>query len=100
MPTSSSGTPSAGCKLADGVTRDGAGYTPYVGRTLTGWPQTVLRRGEVIVRAGKLEAKPGSGTFLPRTGGEAAKPLGRLTADMDPERNFGAKLYQGQAEDG
>ena len=80
-------------QVADGVTRDGAGYTPYVGRTLTGWPQTVLRRGEVIVHAGKLEAKPGSGTFLPRSGGEAARPLQRLTADMDPERNFGAKLY-------
>jgi len=80
-------------KLADGVTHDGAGYTPYVGRTVTGWPGTVLRRGEVIVHNGKLTAKPGSGAFLPRTGGEAARPLKRLVADMDPARNFGAKLY-------
>ena len=58
--------------MADGVTHDRAGYTPYAGRTVTGWPETVLRRGEVIVRAGKLEAKPGSGAFLPRSGGEAA----------------------------
>jgi len=53
----------------------------------------VLRRGEVIVHNGKLTAKPGSGAFLPRTGGEAARPLKRLVADMDPARNFGAKLY-------
>ena len=79
--------------LADGVTHDGAGYTPYAGRTLTGWPDCVLRRGEVIVRAGRLEAQPGSGAFLPRSGGEAARPLQRVTADMDPARNFGARLY-------
>src|SRR5262245_55117896 len=81
-------------RLTDGVTQDGAGYTPYVGRTLTGWPETVLRRGEVIVRAGTLEAKPGSGQFLPRAAGEVARPLGRLAPDMDPARNFGAKLYR------
>ncbi len=78
--------------LADGALHDRTGYTPYAGRTVTGWPAVVLRRGEVIVREGKLEAKPGSGAFLPRTGGAAAAPLGRLSADMDPARNFGAKL--------
>jgi len=78
--------------LADNLMHDGARYTPYAGRTVTGWPSTVLRRGEVIVREGKLTAKPGSGTWLPRAGGAPAAPLGRLTADMDPVRNFGAKL--------
>ena len=78
--------------LADSTMHDGARYTPYAGRTVTGWPVTVMRRGEVIVRDGKLSAKPGSGTWLPRAGGAAAAPLGRLTADMDPARNFGAKL--------
>lgn len=72
---------------------DRTGYTPYSGRKITGWPETVLRRGETIVREGKLAAKPGSGTFLPRTGGAAAMPLNRPTADMDPARNFGALLY-------
>ena len=78
--------------LADNLMHDGARYTPYAGRTITGWPATVMRRGEVIVREGKLTAKPGSGAWLPRTGGPAAAPLQRLTADMDPARNFGAKL--------
>lgn len=79
--------------LADGVLHDRTGYTPYAGRTITGWPETVLRRGEAIVRQGKLEAKAGSGQFLPRTGGPAAAPRDRPTADMDPARNFGARLY-------
>jgi dihydropyrimidinase len=79
--------------LADGMTHDKTGYTPYAGRTLTGWPESVLRRGEVIVLKGKRKATPGSGSFLPRSGGEAARPLQRLAPDMDPARNFGAKLY-------
>lgn len=78
--------------LTDGTFHDRTGYTPYVGRTVTGWPETVLRRGEVIVRERKLNARPGSGAFLPRSGGWAATPLGRLTADVDPARNFGAHL--------
>jgi dihydropyrimidinase len=52
----------------------------------------VLSRGRVIIDDDKCLANPGSGKFLARSGGEAAKPTGRLVADMDPERNFGAKL--------
>jgi dihydropyrimidinase len=78
--------------LADGMTHDRTGYTPFAGRTVTGWPETVLRRGERVVEKGKLTARPGSGMFLPRTGGPAAAPRGALTADMDPARNFGARL--------
>jgi dihydropyrimidinase len=78
--------------LTDATMHDRAGYTPYAGRTITGWPVVVMRRGEVIVDDGKLMAKPGSGVWLPRPGGVPAAPLGRLTADMDPARNFGAKL--------
>jgi dihydropyrimidinase len=78
--------------LGDAMMHDRAGYTPYAGRTITGWPVAVMRRGEVIVSDGKLMAKPGSGAWLPRPGGVPAAPLGRLTADMDPARNFGAKL--------
>jgi dihydropyrimidinase len=79
--------------LAAEMLHDRTGYTPYGGRTITGWPETVLRRGEAVVREGKLIAKPGSGVFLPRTGGAAATPLNRATADMDPARNFGALVY-------
>jgi dihydropyrimidinase len=34
----------------------------------------------------------GTGRFLARSGGEAARPAGRLVADMSPEQNFGATL--------
>jgi len=78
--------------LADSLMHDLAGYTPYAGRTLRGWPVTVLSRGRMVVTDGKRIAEPGSGRFLARSGGEAAKPTGRLVPDMDPELNFGAKL--------
>ncbi len=55
---------------------DQTGYTPFAGREVTGWPEIVLRRGEVVVADGKLKASAGSGRFLPRNGGRAAEPTG------------------------
>jgi dihydropyrimidinase len=78
--------------LSDARMHDLAGYTPYAGRTVRGWPVTVLSRGRVVIADERVMAEPGSGRFIARTGGEAAKPTGRLVADMDPERNFGASL--------
>jgi dihydropyrimidinase len=78
--------------LSDAMMHDLTGYTPYAGRKLRGWPVTVLSRGRVIVADGKRSAEPGTGRFLARSGGDAAKPTGRLVADMDPARNFGANL--------
>ena len=84
--------PSREVTLSDAMMHDLTGYTPYAGRTLCGWPVTVLSRGRVVVADGKRMASPGSGRFLARSGGEAAKPTGRLVADMDPKTNFGATL--------
>ena len=84
--------PSREVTLSDAMMHDLTGYTPYAGRTLRGWPVTVLSRGRVVVADGKRMASPGSGRFLARSGGEAAKPTGRLVADMDPKTNFGATL--------
>jgi len=80
-------------EISDAGVHDGARYTPYVGRTITGWPTVVLRRGAVIVENGVLNARPGSGRFLPRDAGRAAEPTGRLSPEFDPTRNFGADLY-------
>ena len=51
-----SGIPERVVEIAQGPRHDSAGYTPYAGRTLRGWPETVLRRGQVIVAAGVLQA--------------------------------------------
>jgi dihydropyrimidinase len=81
-------------ELTDQTTHDATGYCPYAGRTLTGWPTTVIARGEVIVDGGELLAERGRGRFLPRAAGPAARPLGRLVPELDPERNFGAQLLE------
>jgi dihydropyrimidinase len=78
--------------IEQGPRHDQAGYTPFAGRTVTGWPVTVLRRGEVIVEEGDLRAAPGSGRFLPRAGGPAARPTGRPAPELDPAASFGARL--------
>ena len=61
---------------------DASGYTPYEGRTVKGWPEIVLGRGRVLVEDGRLVAEPGSGAFLARTGGEAAKPRGTPSEEV------------------
>ncbi len=43
---------------------DNAGYTPYEGRRIRGWPTTVIAAGEVVVSDGELAARPGRGRFL------------------------------------
>jgi dihydropyrimidinase len=78
--------------LSDAMVVDRAGYTPWAGRTVKGWPVTVLRRGAVIVEDGKLNAAPGSGNFLAREAGAAAVPLGRKAPEFDPRTNFKAKF--------
>ena len=78
--------------LTDAMMHDRGGYTPYAGRVLTGWPGTVLLRGRVLVDGETFSGHPGDGRLMLRAGGAAAAPSGRLVADMDPARNFGATL--------
>ncbi len=43
-----------------------ANYTLYEGWSVLGWPEVVIRRGEVAVRSGQFLAQPGRGRFLAR----------------------------------
>jgi dihydropyrimidinase len=79
-------------EVTDATSHDAAGYCPYAGLTVTGWPETVIARGEVIVDGGACLAERGRGRFLPRAAGPAAEPAGLLAPEMDPARNFGADL--------
>ena len=64
--------------LSSSMLHDNAGYTPYEGRSVTGWPVTVISRGRIVVDAGSLHAERGSGRFLacgvPAPIGEAFRP--------------------------
>ena len=72
---------------------DNMDYTPYEGMELTGWPETVINRGRIIVKDDELLVEAGSGSFLDRTPGHnAALPAGNLQMELDPQRNFGAEI--------
>lgn len=61
---------------------DAVGYTPYEGRELTGWPETVLSRGDVIVADGELDAARGRGQYLAREIADSARPAGLQVPEM------------------
>ena len=74
---------------------DAMDYTPYDGMELTGWPVTVLSRGERVIDAGRLVASPGRGRFIARSRPELGAAVAARPAEMDPARNFGARLGLG-----
>ena len=78
--------------ISSEMLHDDVGYTPYEGHRITGWPETVLSRGRIVVADGALKVARGSGKFLAREPSDAAKPLGRVAPDMDAAKNFGADL--------
>jgi dihydropyrimidinase len=59
---------------------DNAGYNPYAGTTVRGWPVRVLLRGETIVAHGKWRGRPGTGRWLRR------EAIGTRPADITGAR--------------
>jgi dihydropyrimidinase len=45
---------------------DASDYSPYEGIEVTGWPETVVLRGRVMVRDGALVGRKGAGAYLRR----------------------------------
>ncbi len=79
-------------EVTAGQLHDNVGYTPYEGRRIRGWPVTVISRGRTVVEDGELQVERGSGEFLPCEKPALARALGRTVAELDPARNFDARL--------
>jgi dihydropyrimidinase len=58
--------------LTDELMVGNTGYTPFAGRTVKGWPETVMVRGKVVASGGTVTGAAGSGRHIPRSGGWAA----------------------------
>ena len=71
---------------------DNMDYTPFEGRQVTGWPVTVLSRGEAVIDGGKLVAEPGRGRFVARARPDFTGYRGTRTPELDPDWNFGAEI--------
>jgi dihydropyrimidinase len=71
--------------LTAGMMKDNVGYTPYEGKTVKGWPTTVISRGRIVVEGGELKVARGSGEFVPR--GEP-EPVATARPGAGPLRNL------------
>ncbi|MCR8723391.1 dihydropyrimidinase [Frigidibacter sp. SLM-1] len=71
---------------------DNMDYTPFEGRQVTGWPVTVLSRGETVIDGGELVAEPGRGRFVARARPDFTGYPGTRTPELDPAWNFGAEI--------
>ena len=58
-------------------------YTPYEGRTVTGWPAATILRGKLAMQDGVVTAAPGSGQYLPVAAYDAIRPRGVLPDGFD-----------------
>lgn len=52
--------------ITHAVLHDGSDYTPYEGLEVTGWPVTVILRGQTMIRDGQLVGSPSTGRHLER----------------------------------
>lgn len=77
---------------------DAMDYTPFEGRELTGWPETVLSRGERVIEGGRLVASPGRGRYVPRTRPDFTGHPGGVGPELNPALNFGARIAPGATE--
>ena len=75
--------PTAKRKITNEMMQHAIDYTPYEGREVTGWPVATIRRGEVVMRDGKVQAPPGSGRYLPVAPYDLIKPRGVLPNGFD-----------------
>jgi dihydropyrimidinase len=74
------------------LVHDNAGYTPYAGRALEGWPVTVISRGEVIVEDGTMRGARGRGRYVPRALSQAAIPTGLKVPEIAQLDAWGTPL--------
>jgi dihydropyrimidinase len=58
-------------------------YTPYEGLKVIGWPVSTIRRGEVVMKDGSVQAEPGTGEFLARAPYDFIKPTGNVPFGFD-----------------
>ena len=63
-------------KITNDILHHNVDYTPYEGMTVTGWPETVLSRGEIVVRDGDFLGAGGRGEFLKCDQPAPARPKG------------------------
>jgi dihydropyrimidinase len=75
--------PSRRVTITNALLQHAIDYTPYEGMEVTGWPAATVRRGEVVMQDGRVQAAPGSGRYLPVAAYELVRPRGVLANRFD-----------------
>lgn len=73
---------------------DAMNYTPYEDMNLTGWPEAVMTRGQMVMQDGEIVCAPDHGRFQRRDRYDRGTAPGYRTPEMDPAQNFGADLLR------
>lgn len=82
--------PKAKRTITNALMQHAIDYTPYEGMEVTGWPVMTIRRGEVVMRDGVVQAEPGTAQYLPRGPYDMVKPRGILANGFDAAPPFQA----------
>jgi dihydropyrimidinase len=69
--------------LTNAIMQHAIDYTPYEGKTVTGWPVLTMQRGKVAMRDDVVLAEPGSGRYIACPPYDFIKPAGRLPNGFD-----------------
>lgn len=72
--------------LTNALMQHAIDYSPYEGISVTGWPVATIRRGQVVMQDGTVQAEPGSGRFLRRETTQFTAPRGIFANGFDPTR--------------
>lgn len=71
---------------------DNMDYTPMEGMELTGVPEVVINRGEVIISGGELQVQRGRGHFIARDPVDLSRRPGHVAKELDPRQNFNTEI--------
>ena len=77
-----------------GEMHDAMDYNPFEGMKITGWPTTVISRGQRVIDEGKLLAKPGYGNFIRRGRTDLSGLTGTSLPETEPQTNFGVEIFK------
>ena len=77
-----------------GEMHDAMDYNPFEGMNITGWPTTVVSRGQRIIDNGLLRAKPGDGAFIHRGRTDLSGLAGTSLPETEAKTNFGVEIFK------
>ena len=71
---------------------DNMEFTPYEGMEITGWPEIIIQRGNVVIEGNTLKATRGDGEFIHRKKIDCTGMPGTVAPELNSKHNFDVKF--------